>query len=155
MTAAAKLLQSCPTLCDPRDGSPPGSPVPGILQARTLDNNKKRNTRPTTTPAPRRDLSVSSPATGLTEVLFTAPPRAGQLDPTAGRGPFWRKMFLWSLQRRPLEENSTNAGSASPEPLILQDHYCGCHFISLQAHILHQLTCGPPGPSPSCPVSSP
>ena len=35
--AAAKLLQSCPTLCDPRDGSPPGYPVPGILQARTLE----------------------------------------------------------------------------------------------------------------------
>ena len=34
--AAAKSLQSCPTLCDPTDGSPPGSPVPGILQARTL-----------------------------------------------------------------------------------------------------------------------
>ena len=34
---AAKLLQSCPTLCDPRDGSPLGSPVPGILQARTLE----------------------------------------------------------------------------------------------------------------------
>ena len=34
--AAAKLLQSCPTLCDPRDSSPPGFPVPGILQARTL-----------------------------------------------------------------------------------------------------------------------
>ena len=33
--AAAKLLQSCPTLCSPIDGSPPGSPVPGILQART------------------------------------------------------------------------------------------------------------------------
>ena len=32
--ATAKSLQSCPTLCDPRDGSPPGSPVPGILQAR-------------------------------------------------------------------------------------------------------------------------
>ena len=32
--AAAKSLQSCPTLCDPRDSSPPGSPVPGILQAR-------------------------------------------------------------------------------------------------------------------------
>ena len=32
---AAKSLQSCPTLCDPIDGSPPGSPVPGILQART------------------------------------------------------------------------------------------------------------------------
>ena len=35
--AAAKSLQSCPTLCDPTDGSPPGSSVPGILQARTLD----------------------------------------------------------------------------------------------------------------------
>ena len=35
--AAAKSLQSHPTLCDPIDGSPPGSPVPGILQARTLE----------------------------------------------------------------------------------------------------------------------
>ena len=35
--AAAKSLQSCPTLCDPRDGSPPGSAIPGILQARTLE----------------------------------------------------------------------------------------------------------------------
>ena len=34
--ATAKLLQSCPTLCNPTDGSPPGSVVPGILQARTL-----------------------------------------------------------------------------------------------------------------------
>ena len=37
LTAAAKSLQSCPTLWDPIDGSPPGSPVPGILQARTLE----------------------------------------------------------------------------------------------------------------------
>ena len=36
-TAAAKSLQSCPTLCNPIDGSPPGSPIPGILQARTLE----------------------------------------------------------------------------------------------------------------------
>ena len=35
--AAAKSLQSCPTLCDPIDGSPPGSPVPGILEAKTLE----------------------------------------------------------------------------------------------------------------------
>ena len=35
--AAAKSLQSCPTLCDPMEGSPPGSPIPGILQARTLE----------------------------------------------------------------------------------------------------------------------
>ena len=37
VNAAAKSLQSCPTLCDPRDGSPPGSAVPGILQGRTLE----------------------------------------------------------------------------------------------------------------------
>ena len=35
--ATAKSLQSCPTLCDPIDSSPPGSPIPGILQARTLE----------------------------------------------------------------------------------------------------------------------
>ena len=37
IAATAKSLQSCPTLCDPIDGSPPGSPVPGILQARILE----------------------------------------------------------------------------------------------------------------------
>ena len=37
LSAAAKSLQLCPTLCDPIDGSPLGSPVPGILQARTLE----------------------------------------------------------------------------------------------------------------------
>ena len=37
MYAATKSIQSCPTLCDPIDGSPPGSPIPGILQARTLE----------------------------------------------------------------------------------------------------------------------
>ena len=37
MLCYAKSLQSCPTLCNPRDGSPPGSPVPGVLQARTLE----------------------------------------------------------------------------------------------------------------------
>ena len=37
LDANAKSLQLCPTLCDPLEGSPPGSPVPGILQARTLE----------------------------------------------------------------------------------------------------------------------
>ena len=37
LAAAVKSLQSYPTLCNPRDGSPPGSPVPGILQARILE----------------------------------------------------------------------------------------------------------------------
>ena len=38
---AAKSLQSCPTLCDPIDGSPPGSPIPGILQARSLETENQ------------------------------------------------------------------------------------------------------------------
>ena len=54
--AAAKLLQSCPTLCNPRDGSPPGSPIPGILQARTLEWGAISSSRdlpnPETEPAP-------------------------------------------------------------------------------------------------------
>ena len=37
LSLTAKSLQSCPTLCDPIDSSPPGSPVPGLLQARTLE----------------------------------------------------------------------------------------------------------------------
>ena len=37
VAAAAKSLQSCPTVCDPKDSSPPGSPVPGIFQARILE----------------------------------------------------------------------------------------------------------------------
>ena len=37
MLRYAKSLQSCPVLCDPRDGSPPGSPIPGILQAKKLE----------------------------------------------------------------------------------------------------------------------
>ena len=37
LTATAKSLQSCLTLCDPRDGSPPGCPIPGTLQVRTLE----------------------------------------------------------------------------------------------------------------------
>ena len=37
LPSSAKSLQSCPTLCDPIDGSPPGSPIPGILQTRTLE----------------------------------------------------------------------------------------------------------------------
>ena len=41
----AKSLQSCPTLCDPIDGSPPSFPVPGILQARTLENQLYPNTK--------------------------------------------------------------------------------------------------------------
>ena len=56
-TAAAKSSQSCPTLCDPIDGSPPGSPVPGILQARAMYTALSLNTKYTT----RESASTNSP----------------------------------------------------------------------------------------------
>ena len=52
--AAAKSLQSCPTLCNPIDGSPPGSPVPGILQARTLEWVEVQHSRQNHVPPPQR-----------------------------------------------------------------------------------------------------
>ena len=58
--AAAKSLQSCLTLCDPRDGSPPGSPIPGILQPRTLEwkiNGTGESNLPKQTEALRNDVS--------------------------------------------------------------------------------------------------
>ena len=66
--AAAKLLQSYPTLCDPIDGSPPDSPVPGILQARTLEwaaitfsekmNGQIKNSKPLVPVPPRNPEEV-------------------------------------------------------------------------------------------------
>ena len=61
--AAAKSLQSCPTLCDPIEGSPPGSPVPGILQARTLECESAALIMPA-------NLENSAVATGLERVNF-------------------------------------------------------------------------------------
>ena len=62
--AAAKSLQSCPTLCDPIDGSPPGSPIPGILQARILEWVAMSSSR---------DL----PDPGIEPVCLTSPALAG------------------------------------------------------------------------------
>ena len=62
---AAKSLQSCPTLCDPTDDSPPGSPVPGVLQARTQEWVVKV--------AERHVQDVASRATGHDFDLFLPP----------------------------------------------------------------------------------
>ena len=62
--AAAKSLQSCLTLCNPIDGSPPGSPVPGMLQARTLEWVAPSNPRPSGGPLPWEHSSGSSGAVG-------------------------------------------------------------------------------------------
>ena len=63
---AAKSLQSCPTLCDPIDGSPPGSPIPGILQART------RSGLPF--PSPMRESEVAQSCPTLSDPMDCSPP---------------------------------------------------------------------------------
>ena len=66
--AAAKSLQSCPTLCNPIDGSPPGSPVPGILQARKLEWVAIPSSRGSSPPG-FETMFIKSPA--LTGGFFT------------------------------------------------------------------------------------
>ena len=60
MLCYAKSLQLCPTLCDPIDGSPPGSPVPGILQARTLEWVAISLSNPRFIKLKRKDIDVNS-----------------------------------------------------------------------------------------------
>ena len=77
--AAAKLLQSCPTLGDLIEGSPPGSPVPGILQARTLEwvaicmkvKSESEVAQSCPTPSDRMDCSLqASPTMGFSRLIL-------------------------------------------------------------------------------------
>ena len=90
--AAAKSLQSCPTLCDPIDGSPPGSPVPGILQARTLEWVAISFSNAWKWKVKMKSLSrVQLPATPWT-AAFQAPPSMG-----FSREEYWSGVPLPSL----------------------------------------------------------
>ena len=86
LAATAKSLQSCPTLCDPRDGSPPGSPIPGILQARILELVA---------------ISFSVKVKSLSRVRLLATPwtAAHQAPPSMGfsRQEYWSRVPLPSL----------------------------------------------------------
>ena len=76
--AAAKSLQSCPTLCDPIDGSPPGSPVPGILQARTLERVAISFSNAWKWKVKVKSLSCVRLFTTPWTVAYQAPPNAGK-----------------------------------------------------------------------------
>ena len=75
--AAAKSLQSCPTLCDPIDGSPPGSPVPGILQARTLEWVAISFSNAWKWKVKVKSLSCVRPSATPWTVAYQAPPSMG------------------------------------------------------------------------------
>ena len=98
IAAAAKSLQWCPTLCDPRDGSPLGSPIPGILQARTLEWVAISFSN-----AWKWKVKVKS----LSRVQLLATPRtaAYQIPPSMGfsRQEYWSGVPLPSLRTRTLK----------------------------------------------------
>ena len=82
---AAKSLQSCPTLCNPRDGSPPGSPVPGILQARTLEWVAVSFSNAWKWKVKVKSLSCVWPSVTLWTSAYQAPPSMG-----FSRQEYWR-----------------------------------------------------------------
>ena len=75
--AAAKSLQSCPTLCNPIDGSPPGSPVPGILQARVLEWVAISFSNAWKWKVKVKSLSRVQPSATPWAIVFQAPPSMG------------------------------------------------------------------------------
>ena len=77
LIGTAKSLQSCPTLCDPIDGSPPGSPVPGVLQARTLEWVAISFSNAWKGKVKVKSLSCVRPSTTPQTAAFQAPPSMG------------------------------------------------------------------------------
>ena len=88
--AAAKSLQSCPTLCDPTDGSPPGSPVPGILQARKLEWAATSFSNAGKWKVKVKSLSRVQPSATLWTAAHQAPPSMG-----FSRQEYWND--VWAL----------------------------------------------------------
>ena len=113
--AAAKLLQSCLTLCDPIDGSPPGSPIPGILQARVLEWGSIAFSN-----AWKWKVKVKS----LSRVqLFTTPWTAAYQAPPAmgfSRQEYWSGVPLPSPIRRPGVRKTKGTGEKKKTLSILR-----------------------------------
>ena len=107
--AAAKSLQSCPTLCDPMDGSLPGSPVPGNLQARTLEWVAISFSNAWKWKVKVKSLSHVWLSATLWTAAYQAPPSMGFSrqeywsgvplpSPVWSReGPYWRDLWAWLL----------------------------------------------------------
>ena len=103
--AAAKSLQSCPTLCDPIDGSPLGSPVPGILQARTLEWVATAFSNAWKWKGKVKSLScVRLPATSWT-AAYQAPPSMG-----FSRQEYWSGVPLLYKDSKTKTGNYKNSG---------------------------------------------
>ena len=98
ITAAAKSLQSCLTLCDPIDSIPPGSPIPGILQARTLEWVAISSSNAWKWKVKVKSLSHVWPSATPWTAVYQAPPSMG-----FSRQEYWSEVPLPSPQRMLLE----------------------------------------------------
>ena len=126
VAATAKSLQSCPTLCDPIDGSPPGSPVPGILQARTLEWVAISFSNAWNWKVKVKSLSrVRLLATPWT-AAYQAPPSMG-----FSRQEYWLLLLSRFSRVRLSETPWTAAYQASPSMgFSRQEHWSGLPFPS-------------------------
>ena len=122
ISAAAKSLQSCPTLCDPIDGSPPGCPVPGILQARTLEWVAISFSNAWKWKVKVKSLSRVRPSATPWIAAFQAPPSMG-----FSRQEYWSGVPLPSLysvsNKVYFQEATLNCGTVISQVLTDHKHY--------------------------------
>ena len=135
--AAAKSLQSCPTLCDPIDGSPPGSPAPGILQARTpewaaISFTGLRSPQIaflTWVLAATRSCSASRAATSWISSSMVRPAIVVRAVLIC-----WRMLVIWALRKREIEGEkfcATLMGNIyETSPILTHKYFSGKHFLN-------------------------
>ena len=157
VAAAAKPLQSCPTLCDPRDGSPPGSPIPGILQARTLELVATSFSNALKWKVKMKSLSrIGLLATPWT-AAYQAPPSTGFSRQEYWIGGLVSYLFLYKYQQCICVDPHLPIPSTSPFPLDFSPFvfYAWVSISALQISEVSQLCltlcgpmdCSPPGSS--------
>ena len=112
---AAKSLQSCPTLCDPIDGSPPGSPVPGILQARTLEWVAMSFSNAWKWKVKVKLLSRVRPSATPRTAAFQAPLPMG-----FSKQEYWSGVPLTSLQEAQRTPQKTNIKKSIPRHFVFK-----------------------------------
>ena len=143
IAAAAKSLQSCPTLCDPIDGSPPGSPVPGILQARTLEWVAISFSN-----AWKWKVKVKS----LSRVLLLVTPctAAHQAPPSMGfsRQEYWSGVPLPSLNQIALHAKSLQSYPTLCDPMD-KTHQASLSMRFSRQEYWSEFPCLPPGIFPT------
>ena len=136
-TATAKSLQSCPALCDPIDGSPPGSPVPGILQARTLEWAAISFSNAGKWKVKVKSLSRVRPSVIPWTAAFQAPPSMG-----FSRQEYWSGVSLPSLLQYKIKSfflrhwRQINTNPSLPDILRdVEEHYKESIFITMGSDV--------------------